>query len=278
MPEDRSLVADDKPLLSSSVGLRNYEGWRGYRSGHRSDLLFDLASRVDPRHRRLARDAARMPVRRVHIASVEVPARRAGLDSVLAALRQTRHEVSVSLAPMLDQGKFANINVALRDIDMATIDWLIVVDDDVAFPDHFLDRFLYVCEAAALKLAQPAHRFRSYATWAVTQRRWNSLAHLTAFVECGPLTAIHRDLFADVLPFEETRWAWGIDVLWAELARRRGFQIGVVDATPVEHLRPVAQSYDVDTARSEAQALFRRFGIERTQAEVFTPATVLSKL
>lgn len=274
----QSRAADDSKLLSSEIGLRDYEGWRGYRKGRRSDFIFDLAARVDPRYWQIARAARRMPVRQVHIASVEVPARRAGLDSVIAALCKTRHEVSVSLAPLGDRGKFGNINVALRDVDLGKLDWLIVVDDDVAFPDNFLDQFLYICEAAELKLAQPAHRFRSYATWRVTQRVWNSLAHLTAFVECGPLTAFHRDIFSDVIPFEETRWAWGIDILWAELARRRGFRIGIVDATPIEHLRPVAQSYDVDTARTEAQQLFDRFGINRTQEEVFIPATVLSKL
>lgn len=271
-------AADDGTLLSSSVGVRNYDGWRGYRYGHRADWLFDLAARLDPRHWAIARAARRTPVRRVHVAAVEVPERRAGLDSVIAALRQTRHEVSVSLAPLGDRGKFGNINVALQGVDLGAVDWLIVVDDDIAFPADFLDRFLYVCEAANLKLAQPAHRFRSYATWRVTQRMWNSLVHLTAFVECGPLTAFHRDIFADVVPFEETRWAWGIDVLWAELARRRGFRIGVVDATPIEHLRPVAQSYDVDSARHEAQQLLDRYGINRTQEEIFTATTALSTL
>ena len=50
-------------------------------------------------------------------------------------------------------------------------DWLLVVDDDVALPRGFLDRFLHAAERAGLRLAQPAHRLHSHAAWAVTRRR-----------------------------------------------------------------------------------------------------------
>src|SRR4051794_14683336 len=51
------------------------------------------------------------------------------------------------------------------------IDWLLVIDDDVALPHGFLDRFLHVADAAGLRLAQPAHRLHSHAAWAITRRR-----------------------------------------------------------------------------------------------------------
>jgi len=271
--------ADDyEALLEASYGNRDETGWRSYAEGEQTDKLFDLANMLNPRFWRIARRAASAPVRRVHVVAVDVPARRDDLQGVFRALRDSRHQVTTSLAPLGDRGKFQNINIGLADVDLSGVDWLIVVDDDVAFPTHFLDQFIYTCEAAALKIAQPAHRFRSHTTWAITQRYWNSLAHLTHFVECGPLTAFHRDVFDRVLPFPESRWAWGVDVVWAEIARRDGFRIGVVDATPIEHLRPVAATYDAEAARREARALLDRYRVRRTHREVFATTAVLSRL
>jgi hypothetical protein len=141
-----------------------------------------------------------------------------------------------------------------------------------------MDRFLYASEAASLRISQPAHRFRSYTTWKITQRLWNSLVHTTRFVECGPLTAFHRDVFPHILPFPEIRFGWGIDVIWAEIARRENFDIGVVDATPIEHLRPVAQAYDVDAATSEARQLLDRFGVNRSSRQILSTTAVMRRL
>jgi hypothetical protein len=269
--------APDEDLLVSDYGTRRH-GWRGYRSGRVTDPLFDLRLAVSRGFRAFAREAAKMPGRRVHIASVDVPARRQDLETVLRSLKDTRHEVTVSLAPLGDRGKFHNINLALRDADLSSVDWLIVVDDDIAFPPRFLDRFLCACEAASLSIAQPAHRFRSYTTWELTQRVWNSLVHTTHFVECGPLTAFHRSVFEHVLPFPETRWAWGLDVLWGEIARREGFLVGVVDATPIRHLRPVAQLYSHEAAIEEARQLLERHGVRRSNRAILTTTAVLSRL
>jgi hypothetical protein len=253
-------------------------GWRGYRGGRVTDPVFDLRLALNPRYRALARHAAKMPSRRVHIASVDVPGRRNALESVLRTLTASRHNVTVSLAPLGDRGKFENINLALRDVDLRSVDWLIVVDDDVALPSRFLDRFLYASEAASLRISQPAHRFRSHTTYQVTQRVWNSLVHTTRFVECGPLTAFHRDIFGYVMPFPETRWSWGLDLIWAEMARREGFRIGVVDATPIKHLRPVAQSYDAGAAEAEMQELLQRFGVHSSSQEIPETVAVLTRL
>ncbi len=269
---------DADALLEDRYGTREMSGWQGYDEGPRTDKLYDLANKLNPQFWRLARRAASAPVRRVHVVAVDVPARRDDLQRVFATLRDSRHQVTTSLAPLEDRGKFENINIGLAAVDLSNVDWLIVVDDDVAFPKHFLDQFIYVCEAVALKIAQPAHRFRSHTTWALTQRVWNSLAHLTHFVECGPLTAFHRDVFDRVLPFPETRWAWGVDVVWAEIARRDGLRIGVVDATPIKHLRPVAATYDRDAAVSEARALLDRYKVRRSHREVFATTAVLNRL
>lgn len=271
--------AESKDLMLSTYGTREVSGKAYYnRHPRRADALFNAWLNCKPSYRRLVAAADRLPVQRIHVASVDVPSRRQDLDAVLAALKNTRHEVSVSLAPIGDRGKFHNINVALADVDLQALDWLIVTDDDIGFPPHFLDRFVYACHASGLRIAQPAHCFKSYTTWAVTQRLWNSLVHTTHFVECGPLTMFHRDVFADVLPFPETRWAWGLDVLWGELARRRQLPIGIVDATPIAHLRPIAQLYEAEAAVAEGRQLLAQNGIARSNREILQTTAVLTKL
>jgi hypothetical protein len=133
---------------------------------------------------------------------------------------------------------------------------VLVVDDDVALPRGFLDAFLCAAERAGLKLAQPAHRLHSHAAWSVTRRRPGSTVRETTFVEIGPVTAFHRDVFATLLPFPaDLRMGWGLDVHWAAVAREHGWPIGIVDATPIGHTQqPAGSGYGRDAAEQEARA------------------------
>ncbi|MEX2195815.1 MAG: hypothetical protein WD844_11065 [Thermoleophilaceae bacterium] len=158
----------------------------------------------------------------------------------------------------LTGGKFENVGTLLGDSPDA--DWTLVVDDDVELPGHFLDRFLGVCEHLGLALAQPAQTLASHAAWPVTRRRGGVLARETRFVEIGPVTAFRRDVAEALMPFPALRYGWGLDLHWSAVAARRGWCLGIVDATPVRHEgAPVASSYPAAEAIEEA----RRFLAER---------------
>ena len=47
---------------------------------------------------------------------------------------------------------------------------------------------------------------------------------------------------------------WGLDTRWSAVAAERGWPIGVIDATPIRHLKPVAAAYPRDAAIAEAEA------------------------
>jgi hypothetical protein len=219
-----------------------------------ADLLADgwAAARLQGlRLRRAARDS---PPRQVLVLAIE----RTDVANLLAPARQellrSRHQVQFESNPVGDRGKFENLNVLLRAHPPHDHDWLLVVDDDVVLPRGFLDVFLFLAERFEFRLAQPAHRSRSHAAWAVTRRRRGSVARETAFVEIGPVTAFHRTTFDVLLPFPQLRIGWGLDAHWSALAREHGWRIGVVDATPVRHsLRPVASSYQHQVAVEEAR-------------------------
>jgi hypothetical protein len=159
----------------------------------------------------------------------------------------------VTVAEDLAGGKFENLNRVIGAAGHSESDWLLVVDDDVRFPRAFLDRFVAVCEAFRLDLAQPAQTLRSHSAWKVTRRRPASLVRETRFVEIGPVTAFSRRAAAELLPFPELRYGWGLDLHWSALAGQRGWRLGVVDALPVRHESGlVAAGYSRDEAIDEA--------------------------
>jgi hypothetical protein len=179
---------------------------------------------------------------------------------------------------MAERGKFANINEALKQRDLSRFDWLIITDDDVVLPPRFMDVFLYVAEAMGLKIAQPAHRCLSYTTFTFNYRKWNSLGRVTRYVESGPVTAFHRDVIPHVVPFPTLRWAWGIDIAWSVTAERLGMPIGIVDCTPLEHVKQVASTYDVSPAIAEARAFLHQCNIPSSRKALFVETRVVKTL
>ena len=218
------------------------------------DLAADAASL--PRRAAVARAArATPPRRRVLALCVARPAQLALAQAAAAELARSRHDVEVRLiTPAPGAGKWQNLNAALAAHSVAGRDWLLVLDDDVVLPRGFLDAFLALCEAFGFELAQPAHAHRSHAAWAVTRRRRGVVARRTRFVEIGPVTALHAPTFAELLPFPDLRMGWGLDAHWGAVAAARGWPVGIVDAVPVRHTRPVAGAYGRDAALAEAAA------------------------
>jgi GT2 family glycosyltransferase len=228
--------------------------------GGRRDALRALADRAMvvrglPQLLRVRRAARRLGRRRVLVLSVVRGDNALAYQRSMGVLRRSRCEVvALERAPGA-LSKFENLNVMLAGVDLAQFDWVLVMDDDVELPRGFLDGFLYLAERYRLRLAAPAHRIRSHAAWRLTRRQWGSLVRETAFVEIGPVTALHRDTFEALLPFPAVGMGWGLDAHWSWLARERGWPIGVVDLLPIAHLvSPAAAGYGRDAAVAQARA------------------------
>jgi hypothetical protein len=205
--------------------------------------------------RLLRPSATRSPRRRVHVVGVARPENLRTVARLRRELGRSHHDVALHLAaPAAGAGKWANINAALAAAPLGDADWLLLVDDDVILPRGFLDRFLALAEGYGFELAQPAHAFASHAAWDVTRRRPGVLARRTRFVEIGPITAISAKAARELLPFPDLRMGWGLDGRWSAIAADHGWPIGIVDATPIRHLKPVASSYPRDEAIAEAEA------------------------
>jgi hypothetical protein len=232
------------------------------------DRALDLRARLSGAEQQLAELAEEAPEREVVVMSVY----RSGTSCLLDALDElsrSHHRLHLLLGSMgaplpglepntlvsgLDGGKFQNLNAVWEAQPPGPFDWLIVLDDDVTLPHRFLDRFIAICERFDLALAQPAQTLMSHAAWRVTRRRGGSYVRETRFVEIGPVTAFRSDAAAELLPFPDLRYGWGLDLHWAALAAERGWRLGVVDALAVRHeTSPVATAYGHVDAIEEAQ-------------------------
>ena len=257
-----------RDLFSGDAGDVTHP-WRRLKrtAGEAAFTAIDLALLTGPRVDRLA---GKQPRRRVLVASVYRPG--SLLAAALPRLASERHVVTLALgavkaadpglaehtvAESLGGGKFANLNRVLETASPSStaldFDWILAVDDDLVLPPRFLDRFVALCERFALDLAQPAQTLRSHSAWRVTRRRPASLVRETRFVEIGPLTAFGRRAAAELLPFPELRYGWGLDLHWAALAEERAWRLGVVDATSVRHeSATVGSAYPRADAEAEA--------------------------
>lgn len=220
-----------------------------------ADALCDAVALAELQPWRLRGAARAAPRRRVLVLAVERDDLPNLLSQAHAELLRSRHQVSFASTTAGDRGKFENLNALLSHHPARGHDWLLMIDDDVELPPGFLDSFLFLVQRFGLLLAQPAHRHRSHAAFAVTRRRAGSIVRETAFVEIGPVTAFNAAVFDQLLPFPPLRAGWGLDAHWSALAASNGWPIGIVDATPVRHgIRRIASSYDRGAAIEEARA------------------------
>ncbi len=255
--------------LSGDAGDVTHPWRRAKRAlGDAAFGALDRAALVGRRADALARAT---PPRRVLVLGVYRPG--SLLPGALAALRSERHDVRIALgateaadpllaehtvAERLGGGKLENVNRVLaaaggEAAGRAACDWLVVVDDDLRLPGRFIDRFVALCEHFRLDLAQPAQTQRSHSAWRVARRRPAALVRETRFVEIGPVTAFGQRAAAELLPFPELRFGWGLDLHWAAVAAERGWRLGVVDATPVRHeTARVGAAYSSGEAQEEA--------------------------
>jgi hypothetical protein len=256
--------AEPASFLSGDAGDVTDPWRRAKRTA--GELAFGALDALTATRLRTARLARATPPRDVLVIGVY----RSGssMPDALHAVHSETHSVRIALGALgesdaalrdhtvaehLAGGKFENLNELLKSAEASAADWVLVVDDDVRLPRAFLDRFVALCEAFGLHLAQPAQTLRSHSAWKVTRRRPASLVRETRFVEIGPVTAFSRRAAAELLPFPELRYGWGLDLHWAAVAGQRGWRLGVVDALPVRHESGlVAATYSREAAEAEA--------------------------
>jgi hypothetical protein len=269
-------------LLSGESGI--VLGVRARTRAYVKDAIDDAAlwSRLVPP--RLARAARAAASGRVLVLGIYAGDCAPVVERALSELSRSDRDLEIALGALDDAtpslagrtvatglrgaGKFENLNRLLETAPASECDWVLVLDDDVALPHGFLDRTLFLAERFRFQLAQPAHRHTSHAAWSVLRRARGLVARRTRMVEIGPVTAFHRSLVSELLPFPALRMGWGLDLHWGGLALERDWRLGVVDAVPIRHeARVTASGYDRAAAVEELRGfLAGRPHIDRRSA------------
>lgn len=145
-------------------------------------------------------------------------------------------------------------------------DYIWLPDDDLLTQADNIDRFFATATALRWDLCAPALDEGSYYAHYSTLRNQRSTARRTGFVEIMA-PCFSRDALARLLPtlaLSSTGWGWGLDSVWPKLLDYQN--MGVIDATPVCHTRPVGAFRDAalgERVLAESDALLARFGCEQ---------------
>jgi hypothetical protein len=178
------------------------------------------------------------------------------------------HTVGVSAG-----AKFPLLNELVRGEDLDRFDWIVVTDDDLLVRGGGIAEVLGVAEAAGLDLVQPAHVELSHRDNQIAVRRPLSLARRTTYVEIGPLFAVRRPWISQVLPFPaEHAMGWGLELDWLDL-ERAGARLGIVDAVPLRHMKPVGKEYAKGDELDRLRALLSDRGLASLEEVQRTVAT-----
>jgi len=143
--------------------------------------------------------------------------------------------------------KYQAVARIIEDQFKPSHEYVIVIDDDVSLPKDFFDYYFRIVKGLRLILSQPALEKGSFGAFPCNRKIDNAIAHLTSFVETGPVTCFERRLI-DIVPFTEgSPMGWGLDFVWSRMCRDNRWIMGVVDCTPVEHrIRGVATRYSAE--------------------------------
>jgi hypothetical protein len=152
--------------------------------------------------------------------------------------------------------KFKLLNLLLEQVCINGYDRILVTDDDVVLPRHFLDNFIIAQNKCNFALCQPARTDTSWTDHQIVVQRPGLLARETRFVE---IFCVRSDLFSTLLPFDETSdMGWGLDFVWPVQVERAGKSMGIIDAVPVDHsLRKRSACYDFEEASRQQKNLLR---------------------
>ncbi len=128
-------------------------------------------------------------------------------------------------------------------------DYIWLPDDDILASQDTISAMFEAAAALQFKLFSPALQENSHYGHYINMRNRNFLARRVGFVEImipGFSRPVLEQLL-DTLDLSTTGWGWGLDPLWAKLLDYR--DLGILDAVPVLHTRPVGQLRDAELHR-----------------------------
>jgi hypothetical protein len=165
-------------------------------------------------------------------------------------------ELSCVVTDVIPGPKLAGLRRLLKDWDgWRDYDLVWMPDDDIDADHATISRMFEVAGAMGLDLFAPALHRSSYYAHFNTMENPRFHGRWVGFVEIM-MPGFSRAGLERLLPtfdMTQTGWGWGLDSLWPKLLDYQS--VGIIDATPVIHTRPVGQMRDSDLfARVRAES------------------------
>jgi hypothetical protein len=128
-------------------------------------------------------------------------------------------------------------------------DYIWLPDDDIFASQDTISRMFEAARALNLQLFAPALSEGSYYAHFIAMRNRNFFARRVGFVEImiPGFSRAALELLLPTLDLSTTGWGWGLDSLWPKQLDYRG--LGIIDAVPVFHTRPVGAFRDEELSR-----------------------------
>jgi hypothetical protein len=167
------------------------------------------------------------------------------------------HVVSHSLDK---EEKFKILNRLIKEVTLASYEYLFVFDDDIQIPPNFIDQYLQIVEKRGYALSQPARTHASYIDHYFVSQLLGIESRQTNFVEIGPVTCIHNSAYHLLLPFDlRAPMGWGLDFHWPTILCQHNLKMGIIDQIPIEHsLRKPVTYYNYQDTESGMQSFLEQ--------------------
>jgi hypothetical protein len=169
----------------------------------------------------------------------------------------------LEVADVIPGPKWTGLREYLRSWDgWRDYDFVWMPDDDIFATKATISAMFDVARVVSLDLFAPALHDASHFAHFSTMRNHSFFGRWTGFVEIM-MPAFSRGALEHLLhtlDLSETGWGWGLDSLWPKLLDYQ--RVGIIDALPVLHTRPVGQMRDLDLARrvvQESDSIMERF-------------------
>jgi hypothetical protein len=159
-------------------------------------------------------------------------------------------DADVTVGEVITGPKWSGLRQLLRNwAGWREYEYVWLPDDDIFASQDTINRMFELAAALPFDLCAPALHEASYYAHFSTMRNTRCMARRTGFVEimapCFSQRTLDRVL--PTLDLTSTGWGWGLDSLWPKLLDYQG--VGVIDATPVLHTRPVGAFRDPELGR-----------------------------
>lgn len=130
--------------------------------------------------------------------------------------------------------------------------------DDISTDAFNINQMFHIFDNLKLWLAQPALTKDSYRSWNITIQSTDYIVRYTHFVEIMVPLFSPSALRICSPTFDTSFSGWGIDFVWPKLLKYPNNKIGIIDATPVRHTRPVGKGNLVSVQSKNGQIPDRR--------------------